>query len=95
MGIKSLCGILVALTFMAFASVQVQAAETMRAVFERGKIVIGVTEALTLTGEILAAEERDDLLIPMYLYLLAWFFIYCYPIARWTQHLERKYAVKL
>lgn len=57
--------------------------------------IIGVTEAMTLTGEILAAEQRDDLLIPMYLYLLAWFFIYCYPIARWTQHLERKYAVKL
>lgn len=57
--------------------------------------IIGVTEAMTLTGEILAAEQRDDLLIPMYLYLLTWFFIYCYPIARWTQHLERKYAVKL
>ncbi len=42
MGIKSLCGILVALTFMAFASAQVQAAETMRTIFERGKIVIGV-----------------------------------------------------
>ncbi len=57
--------------------------------------IVGVTEAMTLTGEILAAEQRDDLLIPMYLYLLTWFFLYCYPIARWTQHLERKYAVKL
>jgi polar amino acid transport system permease protein len=57
--------------------------------------IIGVTEAMTLTGEILAAEQRDELLIPMYLYLLSWFFIYCYPIARWTQHLEQKYVVKL
>jgi polar amino acid transport system permease protein len=57
--------------------------------------VVGVSEAMTFTGEILAAEQRDDLLIPMYLYLLSWFFIYCYPIAKWTQHMERKYAVRL
>ena len=56
--------------------------------------VVGVSEAMTLTGEILAAEQRDDLLIPMYLYLLSWFFIYCYPIAKWTQHMEQKYAVR-
>ncbi|RUU91613.1 amino acid ABC transporter permease, partial [Mesorhizobium sp. M1A.F.Ca.IN.020.03.2.1] len=24
--------------------------------------------------------------------LLALFFAYCYPIARWTRHLERRYA---
>lgn len=57
--------------------------------------IVGVTEAMTLTGEILAAENRTDLLIPMYLYLLCWFFIYCYPIARWTIALERRFAVKL
>jgi polar amino acid transport system permease protein len=57
--------------------------------------VVGVSEAMTLTGEILAAEQRADLLIPMYLYLLSWFFIYCYPIAKWTQRMERKYAVRL
>ena len=57
--------------------------------------IVGVSEAMTLTGQILAAEQRDDLLIPIYLYLLSWFFIYCYPIAKWTQRLERKYGVKL
>ena len=57
--------------------------------------IVGVTEAMTLTGEILAAENRTDLLIPMYLYLLCWFFVYCYPIARWTIALERRFAVKL
>jgi len=57
--------------------------------------IVGVTEAMTLTGEILAAENRADLLIPMYLYLLCWFFVYCYPIARWTIALERRFAVKL
>ncbi|MFQ5985119.1 MAG: amino acid ABC transporter permease [Alphaproteobacteria bacterium] len=57
--------------------------------------VVGVSEALTLTGDALAAEDRAELLIPMYLYILVWFFIYCYPIARWTVRLERKFAVKI
>ena len=33
-------------------------------------------------------------LVPMYLYLLLWFFIYCYPIARATLALEKRFAVK-
>jgi hypothetical protein len=33
------------------------------------------------------------LLIPMYGLLLLLFFAYCYPIARWTQALERRFAV--
>ena len=57
--------------------------------------IVGVGEAMTTTGEILAAENRSDLLIPFYLYLLCLFFLYCYPIARWTIGLERKYAVKI
>lgn len=57
--------------------------------------IVGVGEAMTTTGEILAAENRSDLLIPFYLYLLCLFFLYCYPIARWTIGLERRYAVKI
>jgi polar amino acid transport system permease protein len=30
----------------------------------------------------------------MYLYLLIWFFIYCYPIARATVTLERRFQVR-
>lgn len=56
--------------------------------------VVGVSEAMTLTGDILASEGRTDLLIPMYLYLLLWFFLYCYPIARATVRLEQKFQVK-
>lgn len=56
--------------------------------------IVGVAEGMTTTGEILAAENRSDLLIPFYLYLLCLFFIYCYPIARWTIGLERKFAVE-
>jgi polar amino acid transport system permease protein len=56
--------------------------------------VVGVNEAMTLTGNILNAEGRTDLLIPMYLYLLTWFFLYCYPIARATFALETRFQVR-
>ncbi len=55
--------------------------------------VVGVSEAMTLTGDALAAIGRHEMLVPMYLYLLSWFFIYCYPIARATTALERRFAV--
>ena len=35
---------------------------------------------------------RSDFTILVYFTLLALFFAYCYPIARWTRHLERRYA---
>ena len=56
--------------------------------------VVGVSEAMTLTGDILSAEARTELLVPMYLYLLLWFFLYCYPIARATQALEQRFQVR-
>ncbi len=56
--------------------------------------IVGVNEAMTLTSNALAAEANHALLVPMYLYLLAWFFLYCYPIARWTVALERRFAIK-
>lgn len=55
--------------------------------------IVGVSEAMTLTGDVLSAEARPELLVPMYLYLLTWFFIYCYPIARATVALERRFQV--
>lgn len=56
--------------------------------------VVGVSEGLTATREILAAEQRQELLLPMYGYLLGWFFLYCYPIARTTIMLERRWQVQ-
>jgi polar amino acid transport system permease protein len=56
--------------------------------------IVGVNESMTLTGDILAAENRTELLVPMYLYLLLWFFAYCYPIARATVSLERRFQVR-
>jgi len=55
--------------------------------------IVGVNEAMTLTGDVLSSEGRTELLVPMYLYLLTWFFIYCYPIARATVALERRFQV--
>jgi polar amino acid transport system permease protein len=54
--------------------------------------IVGVSEVMTLTGRITNAEGRTDLLIPIYSYVLLWFFAYCYPIARWTKRLEARYA---
>ncbi|WIY25768.1 amino acid ABC transporter permease [Parasedimentitalea psychrophila] len=57
--------------------------------------IVGVSEVMTLTGQALAAEGgRSDLLIPFYSFVLFLFFVYCYPIARLTVRLEKKFAVK-
>ena len=55
--------------------------------------ILGVSDGMTLTQNALAAEGRGELLIPMYLWLMLWFFAYCYPIAVWTRRLERRFAV--
>lgn len=57
--------------------------------------IVGVSEVMTLAGRVLAAEDgRTDLLAPLYSFVLFLFFVYCYPIARWTVYLESKFAVK-
>lgn len=58
--------------------------------------IVGVREVMTLATQILAAEGgRTDLLGPIYGVILLLFFMYCYPIGRLTQHLEKRFAVKL
>jgi polar amino acid transport system permease protein len=58
--------------------------------------IMGVEESVTFTQQAMAAEGgRPELLTPFYVFLLVVFFIYIYPIARWTVRLERKYAVKI
>lgn len=56
--------------------------------------VVGIQDGMTTARAALVAEGRLELFIPMYLMLLAWFFLYCYPIARWTLALERRYQVR-
>ncbi|GJD49788.1 Inner membrane amino-acid ABC transporter permease protein YhdY [Methylobacterium crusticola] len=55
--------------------------------------IVGVEDGMTLTRAAIASEGRTDLLMPMYGFLLALFFFYCYPIARWTVRLERRFAL--
>jgi polar amino acid transport system permease protein len=55
--------------------------------------IVGVNEAMTMTHDAISAEGRSELLIPMYGFLLLLFFAYCYPIARCTEALERRFAV--
>ena len=58
--------------------------------------IIGVNEIMSGVSQVSAAEGgRTDLLLPLYSMTLLLFFIYCYPIARLTVRLERKFAVKL
>lgn len=54
--------------------------------------IVGVSEIMTIVGRITAAESRTDFLIPIYSYVLLWFFLYCYPIALWTRRLEKRFA---
>ena len=56
--------------------------------------IVGVSEVMTLTLRITNAEGRTDLLIPIYSYVLLWFFVYCYPISRWTRRLEARYELR-
>ena len=55
--------------------------------------ILGVNDGMTLTQNALAAEGRSEFLIPMYLWLMSWFFVYSYPIAQWTRRLERRFAI--
>ena len=55
--------------------------------------IVGVEEVMSLAGQVLAADGRPELLVPIYSFVLAWFFIYCYPIAKLTLRLEKKYAL--
>ena len=58
--------------------------------------IVGVNEVMTLASQVTAAEGgRTDILAPLYGYIMLWFFAYCYPIARYTLRLERRFAVKI
>ena len=54
--------------------------------------IVGVTEMLTLTAQVHAAEGgRPELFAPLYGFALLCFFLYCYPIDRLTARLERRF----
>ncbi len=58
--------------------------------------LLGVEEIVTLSRQAMEAEDNHpELLMPFFGFCLVIFFAYCYPIARFTIRLERKFAVKL
>ncbi len=58
--------------------------------------IMGVEESVNLAQQAMSAEDsRPELLAPFYTFLMVVFFIYCYPIARWTIYMERRYTVKI
>ena len=58
--------------------------------------LLGVEEIITLSRQAMEAENNNpELLIPFYSFALLIFFAYCYPIAKFTIALEKRYAVKL
>lgn len=57
--------------------------------------ILGVEDILRLSRDAMEAEGNHPvLLMPFYSFILVLFFIYCYPIAKWTQRLESKFNVK-
>ena len=58
--------------------------------------LLGVEELVTLSRQAMESENNHpELLVPFYGFALVIFFVYCYPIARFTIALERRFAVKL
>ncbi len=58
--------------------------------------LLGVEELITLSRQAMESEDNHpELLVPFYSFALFIFFAYCYPIARATIALERKFSVKL
>lgn len=57
--------------------------------------IMGVEESVSYTAQAMNAEgDRPELLPVFYIFLLVIFFVYTYPIARWSIRLEKKFAVK-
>ena len=57
--------------------------------------LLGVEEIITLSRQAMEAEDNHpELLVPFFGFALIIFFAYCYPIARLTIRLERKFVVK-
>jgi len=54
--------------------------------------LVGVREALGLAREILAAEARTDLLLPVYGLVLVAFFTYIFPLSLIARALERRWS---
>lgn len=56
--------------------------------------LLGVEDIVTLSRQAMEAEDNHpELLVPFFGFTLIIFFAYCYPIARYTIKLEKRFAV--
>ena len=57
--------------------------------------LLGVEEIITLSRQAMEAEDNHpELLMPFFGFALFIFFVYCYPIARYTIKLEKRFLVR-
>lgn len=57
--------------------------------------LLGVEEIVTLSRQAMEAEDNHpELLVPFFGFALVIFFAYCYPIARYTLRLEKRFVVR-
>lgn len=57
--------------------------------------LLGVEEIVTLSRQAMEAEDNHpELLVPFFGFALIIFFAYCYPIARYTIRLEKRFVVR-
>ena len=57
--------------------------------------LLGVEEIVTLSRQAMESEDNHpELLVPFFGFALVIFFAYCYPIARYTLRLEKRFVVK-
>ncbi|MBX2869798.1 MAG: amino acid ABC transporter permease [Acidiferrobacterales bacterium] len=57
--------------------------------------LLGVEEIITLSRQAMESEDNHpELLMPFFGFALFIFFVYCYPIARYTIQLEKRFIVK-
>ncbi len=57
--------------------------------------LLGVEELITLSRQAMESENNHpELLMPFYGFALCIFFVYCYPIARFTINLEKRFVLR-
>jgi polar amino acid transport system permease protein len=54
--------------------------------------LVGVHELLHAATDASTAVQRNDFTVVVYLTVLMAFFLFCYPVSRFTQRLERRFA---
>jgi polar amino acid transport system permease protein len=57
--------------------------------------VVGVGEIVSRCNTIIGAVGRNELMLWVYLYAMAWFFIFCYPLTLLMRNVRRRMEAKI